>query len=286
MINILLWLQFSLSAEPDVITKPMTFRFNKEDRSKFFGNANGNVTYGRDGATMNFDINNRSVRVTRLQSRQRYFHGHYSAIMKTADCSSQPNTGLNTGYFVFFNNKTDTNQNGMIDNSEIDFEFLCGDPSLVYLSVYSDFENHDVLYKTNRLVNIRTGKIIQSYRVENKTWKRLPRTETFTPIADFNPGLKFYEYGFDWLPGGVNFWMRDLDDPGTILHLWNYSAPSGDWMPSSPSYYLATLRQTAWTPPTNRNATEWPTFHPQVHIKEFKYFPYSPKSNSNSKSME
>lgn len=278
----LLFINGITCAEPDVETDPMTFNFQQEDLTKFWGYGNGVVTYGPDGATMNFDINNRNEKVVRIQSKKRYFQGHFSAIMKTADCSPQPNAGLNTGYFVFFNNQSDTNQNGLIDNSEIDFEFLCGDPSLVYISIYTDFEDRRVQYKTYRLVNIRTGTVVTSYRVENTTWTRIPTTDTFTPIPNFDPGLKFYEYGFDWLPTGVNFWMRDLDDPDTVLELWNYTAPAGIVLPSSPAYYLATLRQTTWAPPTNPTATEWPTFDPKVYIKEYKYIPYDPNTVTNN----
>lgn len=272
-------LAFCTAAEGPVSTEPMVFDFKKQDNDMFFSYGNGNVDYGPEGATLNFDKENRDQNTVRVQSRKRYFRGHFSAILKTADCTEQPNAGLNTGYFVFFNNKSDINHNGINDNSEIDFEFLCADPTSIFITVYSDHDNTSVQYKTYRLVNIRTGKVDSYYRIENTTWIKIPTTDTFPAIPDFHPGKKFFEYGFDWFPNGVNFWMRDLDSPDTVLYLWNYTAPPGVWMPPSPTYYIYSTRHTTWTPATNKDANEWPTFDAKSYVKEFRYNPLSPEEN-------
>lgn len=265
---------------PPIDPGPMVDNFTVDKKDLFWAHGNGNFEYTEDGGIMSFNKSDHSDETSRIQSRKLYFHGHYSSIIKTADCSSQPNAGLNTGYFVFFNNKTDVSGNGLIDNSEIDFEFLCADPTSIYITVYSDFENSTVQYKVFRLVNITTGKVIQYYRVENSTWIKLPITDEFQAIPDFHPGKKFYEYGFDWRPRSVNFWMKDLER-NTTMYLWNYTAPDSYDMPILPTYYLYTVRHTTWTPITNRNATEWPTFDPKAYVKEFTYFPLEKDNEDN-----
>src|SRR5262245_13066862 len=55
-----------------------------------------------------------------LQSPTLYKYGTFEARMKTADCSSQPTTGIVSGFFTYVNDGTDTNGNGVADNSEID----------------------------------------------------------------------------------------------------------------------------------------------------------------------
>src|SRR5258706_13594148 len=59
------------------------------------------------------------------QSKVLYQYGSFSTRLKAANCSGQPLAGVVTGYFPYFDDGTDYDGDGIPDNSEIDFEWLC-----------------------------------------------------------------------------------------------------------------------------------------------------------------
>ena len=82
-----------------------------------------------------------------LQSTQLFGFGTYETRMKTADCSSQPTTGIINGFFTYLNDGTDQDGNGVKDNSEIDFEWLCAEPNVVWLTQWTDFQESPLAMK-------------------------------------------------------------------------------------------------------------------------------------------
>lgn len=76
-------------------------------------------------------------------TRNSFASGTFSARLRTVDCSGQADVGAVTGLFTFFRDGSDQNGDGLPDNSEIDFEWLCADSSFLFLGLWTDFRPID-----------------------------------------------------------------------------------------------------------------------------------------------
>src|SRR5689334_13862202 len=95
-----------------------------------------------------------------LQSPILYGFGAFEARLKTVDCSMQPNSGVISGFFTYLNDGTDQDGNGVKDNSEIDFEWLCAEPNAFWMTMWTDFQESPLAMKrVYRELDIATGTI-------------------------------------------------------------------------------------------------------------------------------
>jgi hypothetical protein len=97
-----------------------------------------------DGWSLKLTLNSNAKRgvsgSSAAETKSRYKYGTYWARVKTANCSAQPKAGVVTGIFTYFNDGANHNGNGLPDNSEIDFEWLCAKPEVVHLSIWTDYQ--------------------------------------------------------------------------------------------------------------------------------------------------
>lgn len=198
-----------------------------------------------------------------VDSLQRYLYGTFSAQAKTASCAAQPKAGVVTGIFTYFNDGTDHNGNGMTDNSEIDFEVLCAEPDVIYLTIWTDYRDSDAAHKrVGRGINLRTGQILYTCYFEAFGWANcqpLSGAEASPPsvpaVAGFNSSTGFYEYGFTWTATGVTYWILVN---GTKITLWDYRGPS-QRIPHLSAYYLHNVWHTnGWSSINDPTAVEQP----------------------------
>jgi hypothetical protein len=127
--------------------------------------------------------------------------------VRFASCAADEE--LVNGIFTYFNDGSDQNGNGIGDNSEIDIELLCGEPQLLWLTVWTDYQtNPSVAFrKTTRVIDMRNGNYHQTRAGMEGVYDvapggRLPGiTETDFP----NPN-RFYVLGFDWQPSYVRYY--------------------------------------------------------------------------------
>ncbi len=69
-------------------------------------------------------------------SKQFTYFGTYSARLKVPNVRDvQPNTGAVVGYFTYY-------MDSVYGLSEIDFEWLVADPTIVYIGTWTGFEGH------------------------------------------------------------------------------------------------------------------------------------------------
>jgi hypothetical protein len=211
-----------------------------------------------------------------------YQYGTFSARFMTGKCSKEnPNdpvikTGVVTGFFTFFNGG-DENNNGIIDNSEIDFEWLCAEPQVVYLSMYTDYEaNPDGTTKFRRqllrVIDLSTGEIKDTvYRLDGLVIHlngdpQQDKPPTSAPISGlpqgYNSSTAFYEYGFTWTANRVIWWIVN-PSTGQKIKLWDYQNPAGatfSRIPARPARFMFNLWHTSdWTPASNGDAKNSPT---------------------------
>ncbi len=198
-----------------------------------------------------------------IQSRDTYQYGTYSTRLKAANCSAQPKAGVVTGFFTYFNNGTDTTGDGLPDNSEIDFEWLCAEPQVVYITMWTDYRGSDDAHKkVFREIDLSTGTIRKT--CYDEVWgvcQPLSGAESqptsIQAIPGYNSGTAYYEYGFDWMPNRVVWWMI-RPDTGQKMILWDYQGPAAR-ITTVPAYYMTNVWHTNnWAPDAVPDAIQKP----------------------------
>jgi len=198
------------------------------------------------------------------ETLQRYQFGTYWTRAKTGNCSAQPKAGVVSGIFTYFNDGRDRNGNGLPDNSEIDFEWLCAAPEIVHLSIWTDYEEADpprlrALYRT---INLRTGRVLMDcYREAFGQCQLLSGPErqpsSVNPLPGYDSSTKYYSYGLEFAEDRVHFMIQE-EDGGEIITLWDYRGPS-QRIPKDSMHFMHNVWHTNnWWPEDDVTAIETP----------------------------
>ena len=207
--------------------------------------------------------------------------GTYSARIRVPDVKAvQPNIGVVVGYFTY----RYTRGFGL---SEIDFEWLIADPTLIYIGTWtSDPNNVNNLQRVGRTLNLATGEILytnyRSYHDGNRNHNfdssddaaLSPRT--ITAITGYDASKQFYVYGFDWYPNRLTWWIEH-PDTGEKIILWDYqgTTPNFSGIPQPPTTYLLNFWHTNdWSVDTNPRSKEAPKYPYFLEVDWMKYEPY------------
>ena len=191
---------------------------------------------------------------TQIATRRFVRFGMFRTRVSFASCA--PTEEVASAVFAFFNDGSDADGNGIADNPEIDLQVLCGTPTFIVLTCWSDFERATAtaperFIKRSHAVDTSTGDI---YDTLSDTGNAFAKTSTAIDLV--YPGFPdpngFYEVGFDWQPSSVRFFIvKDgreitlwtLGDSKLIpqvplqvmLNLWH---PTEHWIPArSPANY-------------------------------------------------
>ncbi len=188
-----------------------------------------------------------------IASNDEFRYGSFGTRMRTADCTGQDHPGVITGTFTYSSDNTDENHNGIDDNAEIDIEFLCAQPNVVYLSIWTDYAQvGNAFREITRAVDLRTGKVLENCYLEAYgqacgpalAGEDSPASVPASPT--FDSATRFHTYAFDWEPDHVTFTADD--GAGRTEVLWDYRGPK-DRIPSLPSALYQNVTYTAhWDP--------------------------------------
>jgi hypothetical protein len=172
--------------------------------------------------------------------------------------------------FAFSNDGTDANGDGLDDNPEIDFQVLCGTPSYIVLTVWTDYERSGAIerfVKTSRAVDTTNGAL---YALAS------PSVHDYVPdgaapelaIPDFPDPGAFYEIGFEWQPASVRFF---IERGGAEVTLWTLTAPA--LVPQVPLQLMFNLwhPETHWLP--GRTEADYPAADAELRLDRFSYTP-------------
>lgn len=211
------------------------------------------------------------------ESSSRYRYGTFTTRLKTTNCSTQPNTGIVTGFFTYFNDGGDYNGNGLPDNSEIDFEWLCAEPQVIYLTMYTDF-GPTAHRRVSRILNLATGTVHSTCYYESFSGACQPLTgnenlpTTIPALAGYNSSTAHYEYGFTWTASRVTWWVVH-PTTGQRITLWDYQGPASR-IPANSSHFLTNIWHTNdWTPPSRPLATQPPNSARYAYVDWTAYVP-------------
>lgn len=207
--------------------------------------------------------------------------GTYSARIRVPDVKDvQPNIGVVVGYFTY----RFTKGYGL---SEIDFEWLVADPTLIYIGTWtSDPNNVGNLQRVGRTINLATGQILytnyRSYHDGNRNHDFASNDDaaltprTIPAITGYDASKQFYVYGFDWYPNRLAWWIEH-PDTGEKIILWDYqgTTPNFSGIPQPPTTYLLNFWHTNdWSVDTNPRSKEAPKYPFFLEIDWMKYEPY------------
>jgi hypothetical protein len=212
--------------------------------------------------------------------------GTYTARIRVPDVKKvQPNIGAVVGYFTYRMDKT-------FGLSEIYFEWLIADPTLIYVGTWT---GPNANQRVGRTIDLAKGKILYTiYRSDADGNRNHNITgignqpETITAIPDYDASKRFYTYGFDWHPDRLTWWLVHPTTNEKII-LWDYQPESSalngvegfDGIPKSPTTYLLNYWHTNnWPVDTNPKSIEAPAYPYALEIDWMKYEPYVEESQT------
>ena len=216
-----------------------------------------------------------------IASNKSTHFGTYSARIRVPDVKKvQPNVGTVVGYFTY----RYTRGFGL---SEIDFEWLIADPTLIYIGTWTSApDNVNNLQRVGRTINLAKGQILytnyRSYHDGNRNHNfnndddaaLSPRT--IPAIEGYDASKRFYVYGFDWYPDRLTWWIEHPETREKII-LWDYqgTTPNFSGIPQPPTTYLLNFWHTNdWAVDTNPRSKEAPKYPYFLEIDWMKYEPY------------
>ena len=216
-----------------------------------------------------------------ISSSKRTHFGTYSARLRVPDVKkAQPNVGAVVGYFTY----RFTQGFGL---SEIDFEWLIADPTLIYIGTWTSAPNNvGNLQRVGRTINLAKGQILytnyRSYHDGNKNHNFASDDDaalsprTIPAISGYNASKQFYVYGFDWFPDRLTWWIEH-PETGEKVILWDYqgTTPNFSGIPQPPTTYLMNFWHTNdWSVDTNPQSKQAPKYPYCLEVDWMKYEPY------------
>lgn len=178
---------------------------------------------------------------TQISTVEPLGYGVYRTRVKPAACASGEE--LVNGIFVYANDgTTDANHNGMIDNNEIDIEILCGEPQLLWMTIWTDYDEVAGFRKVSRVIDFETGNAYQTKAGKEGTYE-IGSTPVATLDAakrpDFSLTADFLEMGFEWRADTIRYFIV-LD--GVNVTLW--TCTDSTLIPQPPAAFMLNLWHT------------------------------------------
>ena len=195
-------------------------------------------------------------------------YGTYSARLRVPDArSEQPNIGAVVGYFTY-------HMDSIFGLSEIDFEWLIADPSVIYVGTWTG--PRGALKRIGRTINLADGTIYGTTYREGHQGARYPLTglqnqpETIEAIDGYDASSQFHTYGFDWHPDHLRWWMLHPVTSDTVV-LWDYRGSQRGIPHNESKYRLNFWHTNEWSVVTNPNSLEKPLKPYELEVDWMRY---------------
>ena len=167
---------------------------------------------------------------TEIGTDEAFSYGEFRARVQLARCAAGEE--LVNGVFTYFNDGGDHDGDGLTDNSEIDIEILCSDPSMISLTIWTEYDSDadGGNVHVTREIDAATGDYWDSL---NYTTDLGGGNDPGLVLAGFPDPDAFYEMGFDWAPDSVRYFIVF---GGEEITLWTWDDPA--YIPSLPAPFL------------------------------------------------
>jgi hypothetical protein len=167
------------------------------------------------------------------------------------------------GIFTYFNDGKDHDGDGLIDNSEIDIEILCSDPSIISLTIWSEYTSDTAKQGVSRVIHTKTGAYQDTL---NDTTSLGSGTSPAFKLAGFPDPSAFYEMGFEWHATSLRYFIVV---GGNEITLWTYT--DAKYIPSLPAAFLFNVwHSTDWW--SNQGTADYPANDGVMRVDWFRYW--------------
>lgn len=193
-----------------------------------------------------------------------FLYGTYETRFRAAKCAT-PAEGVVTGIFTYLSDGKDLNKNGIEDNSEIDIEVLCAEPTVLYLTIWIDYQDSNFI-KTTRKIDLKTGTVSQTPEGKESSYGLKSTTALTYSFPAIDLTNEFIQIGFIWKADSVEYYL--VRDSKTYT-LWKFEKPT--LIPQRAAYFLMNLwhNKEHWH---NDAPADYPTKDVTLDIDWFKYF--------------
>lgn len=195
-------------------------------------------------------------------------YGTYSARLRVPDVrSKQPNVGAVVGYFTY-------HMDSVLGLSEIDFEWLIADPSVIYVGTWTG--PGESLKRIGRTINLAEGTIYETTYREGHAGERQSlkgsqnQPEKINAIPGYDASSQFHTYGFDWHPDHLRWWMLHPVTSDTVV-LWDYRGTSLGIPKHESRYRLNFWHTKDWSVVTNPKSLEKPLNPYELEVDWMRY---------------
>jgi len=172
---------------------------------------------------------------TQIQTTDARQYGVYEARLRPASASG--GVGVVSAFFTYFNDGLDHDGDGLVDNHEIDFEFLAAEPAAIYLTVWTAYQEDaggEVFRKLTRKVNLRSGRVWQTPPGGEGTYDLIEVAPLGWRARRFSAPHAYRTYRFEWQSTEIVF-STDLEDGHGFRTLWDLTGAPNVVIPSLPA---------------------------------------------------
>jgi beta-glucanase (GH16 family) len=198
---------------------------------------------------------------TEIGTNQTFGYGTFRTRVQLAQCASSEE--LVNGIFTFFNDGKDHDGDGLIDNSEIDIEILCSDPSIISLTIWSEYTSDTAKQGVSRVIRTKTGAYEDSLNDSTSLGGGTLPAFKLTGFPDANA---FYELGFEWHATSLRYFIVV---GGNEITLWTYT--DAKYIPSLPAAFLFNVwHSNDWW--NNQGTADYPANDAVMRLDWFRYW--------------
>jgi beta-glucanase (GH16 family) len=198
---------------------------------------------------------------TEIGTNQTFGYGTFRTRVQLAKCNAGEE--LVNGIFTYFNDSKDHDGDGLVDNSEIDIEILCSDPSIISLTIWTEYTSDTAKQGVSRVIHTKTGSYEDSL---NDTTSLGSGTLPALKLSGFPDPSAFYEMGFEWHAASLRYFIVV---GGTEITLWTYTDPK--YIPSLPAAFLFNVwHSTDWW--NSQGVADYPASDAVMRVDWFRYW--------------
>jgi hypothetical protein len=150
-----------------------------------------------------------------IVSNRSYSYGTFRYRFDLAQCASSEE--LVNGLFTYFNDGT-LASDGLPINREVDIEILCGEPQLINLTIWTEYQDDTHCKNQSRVVDTSTGTIYVYANDQSAGNQTGMMTDPQLKIAGYPTAGAFYEMGFTWAADHLTYFMNVN---GSYVTLWD-----------------------------------------------------------------
>ncbi|HEX7480234.1 MAG TPA: glycoside hydrolase family 16 protein [Polyangiales bacterium] len=198
---------------------------------------------------------------TEIGTNQAFGYGTFRTRVQLAKCGSSEE--LVNGIFTYFNDGKDHDGDGLIDNSELDIEILCSDPSIISLTIWSEYTSDTAKQGVSRVIRTKTGAYEDSINDSTSIGSGTSPAFKLTGFPDPNA---FYEMGFEWHATSLRYFIVV---GGHEITLWTYA--DAKYIPSLPAPFLFNVwHSTDWW--NSQGTADYPASDAVMRVDWFRYW--------------